>query len=61
MFVLNVKIDMNNFSLWQIKMQALLKQQGFWAPLSKDKIAVVTLEMASEGKGALDDHAVSRG
>ncbi|CAL1408658.1 unnamed protein product [Linum trigynum] len=24
----------NNFNLWQIKMQALLKQQGLWAPLS---------------------------
>ncbi|CAL1405059.1 unnamed protein product [Linum trigynum] len=24
----------NSFSLWQIKMQALLKQQGLWAPLS---------------------------
>lgn len=37
---LNVKIDKftgrNSFSLWQIKMRALLKQQGLWAPLSKD-------------------------
>jgi len=37
---MNVKIDKfsgrNSFSLWQIKMQALLKQQGLWAPLSND-------------------------
>jgi hypothetical protein len=37
---LNVKIDKftgrNSFSLWQIKMRALLKQQGLWAPLTKD-------------------------
>ena len=50
MSALNVKIDKftgrNSFSLWQIKMRALLKQQGFWAPLSKDKNAVVTPEMA---------------
>ena len=49
MSALNVKIDKftgkNSFSLWQIKMQALLKQQGFWAPLSKDKNVVVTSEM----------------
>ena len=50
MSALNVKIDKftgrNSFSLWQIKMRALLKQQGFWAPLSKDKNVVVTSEMA---------------
>ena len=50
MSALNVKIDKftgrNSFSLWQIKMRALLKQQGFWAPLSKDQNAVVTPEMA---------------
>jgi len=27
----------NSFSLWRIKMQALLKQHGLWAPLTKDK------------------------
>ncbi|CAA7032610.1 unnamed protein product [Microthlaspi erraticum] len=27
----------NSFSLWQIKMQALLKQQGLWVALLKDK------------------------
>ncbi|KAL6208330.1 hypothetical protein ACLB2K_019281 [Fragaria x ananassa] len=36
---LTVKIDKftgrNSFSLWQIKMRALLKQQGMWAPLVK--------------------------
>ena len=40
MSALNVKIDKftgrNNFSLWQIKMRALLKQQGLWKPLSKE-------------------------
>ena len=50
MSALNVKIDKftgrNSFSLWQIKMRALLKQQGFWAPLLKDKNVVVTPEMA---------------
>lgn len=25
----------NNFSLWQIKMRALLKQQGLWTPFMK--------------------------
>ena len=39
MFGMNVKIDKftgrNSFSLWQIKMQALLKQQGLWASLAK--------------------------
>ena len=41
-----VKIDKfdgrNSFSFWQMKMQALLKQQGLWAPLSGKK---VTTEM----------------
>ena len=50
MSALNVKIDKftgrNSFSLWQIKMWASLKQQGFWVPLSKDKNVVVTPEMA---------------
>ena len=36
---MNVTIDKftgrNSFSLWQIKMRALLKQQGLWAPLAK--------------------------
>ncbi|KAG7594602.1 Zinc finger CCHC-type [Arabidopsis thaliana x Arabidopsis arenosa] len=40
MSAMNVKIDKfsgrNSFSLWQIKMQALLKQQGLWVTLSKD-------------------------
>ena len=38
MYVSIMKIDKftgrNSFSLWQIKMQALLKQQGIWAPLT---------------------------
>ena len=46
----NVKIDKftgrNSFSLWQIKMRALLKQQGLWAPLSKKATDSVTAEMA---------------
>lgn len=37
---MNVKIDKfswrNSFSLWQIKMQAFIKQQGLWLPLLKD-------------------------
>lgn len=35
----------NSFSLWQIKMKALLKQQGLWAPLSGKKVEPVTTEM----------------
>ncbi|XP_057248658.1 retrovirus-related Pol polyprotein from transposon TNT 1-94 isoform X1 [Beta vulgaris subsp. vulgaris] len=46
----NVKIDKftggNSFSLWQIKMRALLKQQGLWAPLAKKATDSVTAEMA---------------
>ncbi|CAM8967026.1 unnamed protein product [Rhodiola kirilowii] len=41
MAAMNVKIDKftwrNSFGLWQIKMRALLKQQGLWAPLSGKK------------------------
>ncbi|KAL6195183.1 hypothetical protein ACLB2K_030803 [Fragaria x ananassa] len=48
---LNVKIDkfmgINSFSLWQIKMQALLKQQGMWAPLVKKSGDPEIAEMAS--------------
>ncbi|GKE27235.1 hypothetical protein Tco_1442619 [Tanacetum coccineum] len=29
----------SNFSLWQIKIQTLLKQQGIWAPLASPKLA----------------------
>jgi len=51
MSALNVKIDKftgrNSFSLWQIKMRALLKQQGLWAPLAKKDPSVDTAEMAS--------------
>ena len=51
MFALNVKIDkftgMNSFSLWQIKMRALLKQQGLWALLAKKDLGTDTAEMAS--------------
>lgn len=43
MSAMNVKIDKftgsNSFSLWQIKMRALLKQQGLWAPLMKKATA----------------------
>ncbi|KAL0742808.1 hypothetical protein Bca4012_084321 [Brassica carinata] len=46
---MNMKIDKftgrNNFSLWQIKMKALLKQQGLWAPFSGKKVEPVTTEM----------------
>ncbi|WZZ65347.1 hypothetical protein YC2023_076717 [Brassica napus] len=46
---MNMKIDKftgrNSFSLWQIKMKALLKQQGLWAPLSGKKVEHVTTEM----------------
>ncbi|KAL0645053.1 hypothetical protein Bca4012_043344 [Brassica carinata] len=49
MYGMNMKIDkftgMNSFSLWQIKMKALLKQQGLWAPLSRKKVEPVTTEM----------------
>ena len=35
----------NSFSLWRIKMRALLKNQGCWAPLSKDKKNIDAAEM----------------
>lgn len=51
MSALNVKIDKftgkNSFSLWQIKMRAMLKQQGLWAPLSKKASDPETAEMAT--------------
>jgi len=55
MFGINMKIDKftgrNSFSLWQIKMKALLKQKGLWAPLSGKKVEPVTSEMeATEEK-----------
>ncbi|KAJ4716980.1 Retrovirus-related Pol polyprotein from transposon TNT 1-94 [Melia azedarach] len=47
---MNVKIDKftgrNSFSLWQIKMRALLKQQGLWAPLARKLADPITAEMA---------------
>ncbi|KAJ4702231.1 Retrovirus-related Pol polyprotein from transposon TNT 1-94 [Melia azedarach] len=47
---MNVKIDKftgrNSFSLWQIKMRALLKQQGMWAPLARKLANPITAEMA---------------
>ncbi|MCF8701901.1 retrotransposon gag domain-containing protein, partial [Corynebacterium sp. MC-10] len=50
MSALNVKIDKftgrNSFSLWQIKMRALLKQQGLWTPLSKKATDAENAEMA---------------
>lgn len=46
---INVKIDKfigrNSFSLWQIKMRALLKQQRRWAPLVGSRQKKVTTEM----------------
>ena len=48
---LNVKIEKftgrNSFSLWQLKMRALLKQQGMWAPLAKKAGDAESSEMAS--------------
>ena len=48
---INVKVDKftgrNSFSLWQIKMRALLKQQGLWAPLNKKSKDSESAEMAS--------------
>ncbi|GKA77551.1 hypothetical protein Tco_0784012 [Tanacetum coccineum] len=32
----------SNFSLWWIKIRALLKQQGIWAPLASPKLADMT-------------------
>ncbi|KAJ4721544.1 Retrovirus-related Pol polyprotein from transposon TNT 1-94 [Melia azedarach] len=47
---MNVKIDKftgrNSFSLWQIKMRALLKQQGLWAPLARKLADPIIAEMA---------------
>ncbi|KAL0674448.1 hypothetical protein Bca4012_002429 [Brassica carinata] len=49
MYGMNMTIDKftgrNSFSLWQIKMKALLKQQGLWAPLSGKKVEPITTEM----------------
>ncbi|KAJ4700747.1 Retrovirus-related Pol polyprotein from transposon TNT 1-94 [Melia azedarach] len=46
---MNVKIDKftgrNSFSLWQIKMRALLKQQGLWASLARKPADPITAEM----------------
>ena len=57
MSAMNVKIDKftgrNNFSLWQIKMRALLKQQGLWVPLAKKDPGADTAEMASLEEKAL--------
>ena len=51
MSALNAKIDKftrrNSFSLWQIKMRALLKQQGLWAPLAKKDPGADTAKMAN--------------
>ena len=37
----NLKIEKftgrNGFDLWQVKMRALLKQQGIWAPLDTER------------------------
>ena len=46
----NIKIDKftgrNCFSLWQIKMRALLKQQGLWEVLKLSAGAKLSAEMA---------------
>lgn len=57
MSALNIKIDKftgrNSFSLWQIKMRALLKQQGLWGPLkTKTGTDDVTAEMATQEEKA---------
>ena len=56
MAAVNIKIDKftgrNNFSLWQIKMRSLLKQQGLWGPLKLATGAVVTAEMAIQEEKA---------
>ena len=48
---MKVKIDKftwrNSISLWQIKMRALLKQQGLWALLTKKSTDLVTAEMTT--------------
>ena len=48
---INVKVDKfiwrNSFSLWQINMRALLKQQGLCAPLNKKSKDYERDEMAS--------------
>lgn len=38
----------NSFSLWQIKMQALLKQQGIWGPFPEKKSEAADLETLEE-------------
>lgn len=51
---LNMKIDKftgnNSFSLWQIKMKSLLKQQGLWAPFIKNPGVDVAQLAAMEEK-----------
>ena len=43
-------IGKNSFNLWRIKMQALLKEHGIWAPLScqPSKIDKSVLELQEE-------------
>ena len=53
----NVKIEKfiekNSFSLWQIKMQALLKQQGIWPLLSNIKyVGIDEAELAMQEEKA---------
>lgn len=47
---LNIKIDKFKgrkcFSLWQSKMQALLKQQGLWAQLAGKTVGLEITEVA---------------
>ena len=51
MSAMNVKIERftgkNSFSLWQIKMRALLKQQGLWAPLSGKNSGQLNADMTT--------------
>jgi len=42
----------NNFSLWKIKIRALLNQQGLWTPLLKPAPNPLPADFATQGEKA---------
>ena len=62
MSVLNIKIDKftgrNNSGIWQIKMRALLEQQGLWG-LLKAMEGEVTAEMAIQEEKVIADDVIT--
>jgi len=67
----NLKVDKftgrNNFSLWQIKIWALLKQHGLWTPLLKPAPNPLPADIATREEKAhstlllaFDDHVITK-